>query len=756
MKLSLTLSYGFIAALTLTAMNANAQTEYKQAPVPISTVWGENMTPETAWPNHPRPNLERANWANLNGLWDYAITTANAKAQPETWEGKVLVPFAMESSLSGVGRSIEPNEAIWYRRSFNVEDLGGQRLLLHFDGIDFRSQVFVNGIEVTDIPHESGILPQTLDITEAVKIGNNELVVYAWDPTNTWQVASGKQYVNPHGIWYTRVSGIWQTVWTEIVPETYITSYEVYPDINNETAFVKINTSGNLMGAKAKIVVKDANNKKVASGKVKNWDEPVALKIAEAQLWSPENPYLYNMEITLDSKSGTDEVKGYFGLRSIEMRKDKNGIQSFYLNNKKIYMLGTLDQGWWPDGLLTPPSDEAMEFDIRFLKEAGFNMMRKHIKVEPMRYYYLCDKLGILVWQDMPSGAGDVNQRYGMYRRELKGMVDYLQAIPSIVMWVPYNEGWGEQDAFMVNSTLTWLMNYDKTRLVDGPSGWTDHGVGHAKDMHNYPGPGMFDLMQDRISVLGEFGGLGLAIKEHLWQDKGSWGYVSDTETKDSFDRYVSLMNRLSFLASRGLGASVYTQTTDVEIEINGLLTYDRKVDKYGRENLRAIHQKVYDSVDKYYEEIALIKPEENWKYTIEAPANGWEQPQFDDSKWKTGKAGFGNQVIKKDSQNAHVNTSWETPNIWLRKSFEWDGIGTFDLAFLNIYFDENPVIYLNGQEIAQFKDWNGNYDPKYIVDIQAFQKALKKGTNVLAVSCQNAQGGAYIDLGLYILKESK
>ncbi len=734
--------------------NTNGLAEYKQAPSPLMTVWGEEMTPETAWPLHPRPNLERTSWQNLNGLWDYAVTAINAPEQPEVWEGKVLVPFAMESALSGVGRLIEPDEAIWYHRTFAVDGLGNDRLLLHFDGVDFRSQVFVNGVEVTDYPHESGIIPLTVDVTDAVKEGSNDLLVYVWDPTNTWQNATGKQVLKPGGIMYTRTSGIWQSVWMETVPSTYVTGYEIDSDIDRGIAYVTLKTKGNLMGAQATVTVKDGKGKKIASGKVKNWDKPVELKIKAPQLWSPDNPYLYDMEIALKSSGGTDKVKGYFGMRKIEMRKDANGIPSFFLNNEKIFMQGTLDQGWWPDGLLTPPSEEAMIFDIQFLKDAGFNMMRKHIKIEPMRYYYLCDKLGLLVWQDMTSGPGNVNARYGMYRRELKQMIDLLQPIPSIVVWVPYNEGWGEPEAFKANATLNWVIGYDKTRLVDGPSGWTDYGVGHIKDMHNYPGPGMFDVMPDRISALGEFGGLGLAVPGHVWADNKGWGYVSDNTVEASFERYTSLMKRLARLASQGLAASVYTQTTDVEVEINGLLTYDRKVDKYGAGNLKKLHAEVYEGATKYYTVKEAQPIAQEWKYTFEQPAAGWEKPDFNDSNWKNGKAGFGNAIIKRDNSLAQVNTVWDTKNIWIRREFNWD----FDpdgaaAVALRIFFDENPVIYLNGVEIARFSGWNTNYASEEI-DITLFKKALKKGKNVLAVSASNESGGAYIDLALELMEE--
>jgi len=755
MKLSKSLYIGFCAALLATAGIENVFADYKQAPSPLMTEWGESMTPETAWTFYPRPNMVRDNWSNLNGMWDYAITKKNQAQKPEKWDGQILVPFAVESALSGVGRRLDPNEVIWYHRTLNVDDLGGERMLLHFDAIDFRAQVFVNGKEVTDFPHESSILPFAVDITDAVKTGTNDLLVYIWDPTDTWQNATGKQVLKPGGIMYTATSGIWQSVWTEKVPATHITGYNFEGDVDNGYAYITLKTVGNLMGADAQITVKDADGKNIASGKVTDWTKPVELRISDPKLWSPESPYLYDFEVKLNSKSGTDKIKGYFGMRKIEMRKDQFGAQSFFLNNKKVYMLGTLDQGWWPDGLLTPPSAEAMMYDIKFLKDAGFNMMRKHIKREPLYYYYLCDKMGIMLWQDMASGPGDVNTRYGMYRKELKGMIDYLQPIPSIVVWVPYNEGWGEPEAFKANATLSWVMDYDKTRLVDGPSGWTDYGTGSMKDMHNYPGPGMFDLMPNRISVLGEFGGLGFAVKDHVWAANKGWGYVSDQDQAASFERYSSLMSRLNVLAARGLAASVYTQTTDCEVEINGLLTYDRKVDKYGRENLKKLHDKVYEYAEKSLKSQVIVPAEQEWKYTFEQPADDWFKADFDCSSWETGKAGFGNDVIVKDNANAKVNTKWDTSSIWMKRDFNLDQDIDLDTVMMNIFFDEDPEIYLNGVKIASYEKWNGNYVDMPI-DLATFKKALKKGKNSLSVHCTNKTGGAYIDFSIVAITTAK
>jgi beta-galactosidase/beta-glucuronidase len=581
---------GFTVAAAVCAGALSVLAEYKPAAAPLMTAWGEKMTPETAWREYPRPQLVRDAWTNLNGLWDYAVTPKNAE-RPEAWQGQILVPFALESALSGVGRLLEPGELLWYRRTFQAQPHKGQRLLLNFGAVDFRTQVWVNGIEVTDVPHESGNLPFSVDVTKAVKSGDNELVLSVWDPSNEGMQSVGKQQLKPGGCMYTRVSGIWQTAWLESVPETYVSGYKTVTDIDAGTVSVAVQAEGNLMAAQAEVeALRDG--KVLAKGEVEAWDRPVTLKLKAPQLWSPATPNLYDLRITLTSASGKDVVKGYFGMRKIEWRADEKGVPRFYVNNQKTFLQGTLDQGWWPDGLLTPPSDEAMAFDISLLKGCGFNMMRKHIKIEPLRYYYLCDKLGIMVWQDMVSGWRDGEDRYALYRRELKGMVDLLQSVPSIVMWVPYNEGWGQPGKAKTNMTQTWVRRYDPTRLVNGPSGWTDHGVGDALDLHRYPGPDMLPVMPDRLSVLGEFGGIGLAIEDHTWAKGRSWGYVSDKTTEESFARYTALLEKLAKLASYGLAASVYTQTSDVEIEINGLVTYDRKHVKYPPAELKKLHQK--------------------------------------------------------------------------------------------------------------------------------------------------------------------
>ena len=613
-----------LAAVAAVTMGTQA---YQPAKGPLMTEWGEKATPENAWREYPRPQMVRGNWTNLNGEWDYAVTSVtNTPGRPEKWAGKILVPFAIESALSGVGRLLEPDQFLWYTRKIQVEKKDGERTLLHFGGVDFRAMVFIGHREVTDVPHAGAHEPFTLDITDFAEPGENELTVCVWDPTGRREDFSinsrGKQDLAPHGCFYTRVSGIWQTVWMEQVPEKYIRGYKVTTDVDNSTVKLDLDLVGS---GEVEVQIHEVAGKTFTTPVAEDGDGTVVeVKIPDAKLWSPEEPNLYHFT----AKYGKDMISGYFGMRKFEKRKDAKGIWRFYLNNKPYYVMATLDQGWWPDGLLTPPSEEAMAHDIRTLKDCGFNTMRKHIKVEPLRYYALCDRMGLLVLQDLPSFNGvaqspyrvETVTGYGFQRYELKAMIDNLRKVPSIVMWIPYNEGWSQPGEFLTHATLDWVRRYDPTRLVNGPSGWCDFEGGsplfdcHPKweiphkpdgvceagdvvDQHCYRGPEMPPVNARRISFLGEFGGLGHPVEGHLWKTaKGSWGYggIEDTKTREGLEKtYLGLMDRLEDLARKGLGGSVYTQTTDVEIEINGLMTYDRKVLKYDPKVLRAAHEKI-------------------------------------------------------------------------------------------------------------------------------------------------------------------
>ncbi|MEM6504117.1 MAG: sulfatase-like hydrolase/transferase [Planctomycetota bacterium] len=577
-------------------------------PNTLMTVWGRDVTPDNAWTEYPRPQMRRDQWVNLNGRWDYAITGDNQKAAPKAWAGEILVPFPIESSLSGVERLLKPTEALWYRRSFEAPKYDGGRLLLHFEAVDYRCEVFVNGKPVGG--HVGGSSPFSLDITDAVKETDNELLVRVEDETGNYQLV-GKQALIPKGVWYTRVSGIWQTVWLEPVPESSITNVKITTQINPATIVVAPETTD---GNSFRVVVKDKDKVIVkATG-----EGPVTIKVPGAKLWTPVTPHLYDVIVQLLDDDGNviDTVESYAGIRTVGKKRDADGHLRFTLNGEFVFHFGTLDQGWWPDGLLTPPSDEAMKFDIEWLKLAGFNMIRKHIKVEPRRYYYHCDKIGMLVWQDQPctnaesrktwpkwtrlkpnpSDADWPDEAHEQYMHELDQMITTLESHPSIVMWVPFNEAWGQHRSMKVGK---WIVERDPTRLMNVASGGNFFPVGDVVDHHQYPHPGFpFEdgangRLDNYVKVVGEFGGHGLPAKGHQWKTaKRAWGYGGLPKDEAEYkQRYVESIRRLADLRAKGIAGGVYTQTTDVEGEINGLLSYDRHVQKLRPIELEKIHK---------------------------------------------------------------------------------------------------------------------------------------------------------------------
>lgn len=575
----------------------------------IVSTWAENIDVTNVHQEYPRPQMVREDWVNLNGLWDYAITPKEAN-KPANFEGNILVPFAVESALSGVGRTVGKDSILWYNTNFKAPSSRNKRLLLHFGAVDWKSEIFINGQSVAT--HEGGFDPFTVDITDYVKGRTQELTVKVWDPTDEGPQPRGKQIRNPHGIWYTPVTGIWQTVWIEAVPETHIVSTKHTPDIDNEELSFTAKVANAKAGDQLRVTVLDGQQE--VSSQEFGVNEERKLAITNQKLWSPENPHLYDLNIELLRNGKViDQVDSYFAMRKISMEKDSKGIQRMLLNNEFVFQYGPLDQGWWPDGLYTAPSDEALKFDVIKTKEMGFNMIRKHIKVEPARWYYHCDQLGMLVWQDMPSG--DLGNRWdsrpgvfglateqdrsaeseAYYKKEWNLIMDALHNFPSIVMWVPFNEAWGQ---FKTKEITEWTMEKDPSRIVNSASGGNFHPTGHIVDLHNYPEPAMPspDLFgEDYILILGEFGGLGLPVDDHVWQQKDNWGYQSFKTPDELFDRYSALMDRIPNLIRAGLSGAVYTQTTDVEVEVNGLMTYDRKVIKIPVEKLKQVHQKLYD-----------------------------------------------------------------------------------------------------------------------------------------------------------------
>jgi len=574
----------------------------------LITTWGEGVTAQNAWTEYPRPQLQRHQWQNLNGNWDYAITSVKQKELPTEWAGKILVPYCLESKLGGVQRLLDATEALWYRRTFNAKAAKGERQLLNFEAVDYRCEVFVNDKSVGR--HQGGNTPFAFDVTDALKNGRNVLIVRVEDETEGWQLR-GKQTLNARGIWYTQVSGIWQTVWLEKVSSSYIKNLKIATDARAGTITVRPIIKGS---GKVSVVVKDGG-KVVAEGT--GSEQTIKLKVTNAKLWSPSSPHLYDIEATLLDAAGNelDRVQSYAGIRSVGKVKDTDGHWRFTLNGKPIFHWGPLDQGWWPDGLLTPPSDEAMLFDIEWLKQAGFNMIRKHIKVEPRRYYYHCDRLGMMVWQDQVSGgqkpkwtrlapnpqdAQWPQKEHDQFMLELERMISSLENHPSIVVWVPFNESWGQHRTVEIGE---WTAKRDPSRLVNIASGGNFWQAGDIVDAHSYPNPnfpfdqgegGRFD---DFIKVMGEFGGHGYPVKGHLWDaNRRNWGYGGLPKNKAEYkERYATSLKMLNELRSKGIGGGVYTQTTDVEGEINGLMTYDRKVIKIPANELAGLHAVLFE-----------------------------------------------------------------------------------------------------------------------------------------------------------------
>ena len=597
---------GIIAAALMTSCSGAGERNWAPVGDRIMTVWGESLDPSDVLSEYPRPQMERGEWMNLNGLWEYAITPA--EAEPEKMDGNILVPFAVESALSGVGRAVGENEALWYEREFTVpEEWAGQRVLLNFGAVDWKAEVYVDDTFVGD--HTGGYAPFSFDVTDMLAKGKkHSLKVKVTDRTDKWFQPRGKQVSQPEGIWYTAVTGIWQTVWMEPVPAAHIDSYYAVADIDAGTLAVTVDAAVEDGDVVEVVLLADGAPVAKAEGR------EVTLAVPEMRLWSPSDPYLYDLEIkVLRDGAAVDAVKGYTAMRKISYAADKDGHKRMLLNNEPLFQYGPLDQGWWPDGLYTAPSDEALAFDIEKTKEMGFNMIRKHVKVEPARWYWHCDRLGMLVWQDMPSIADNStnvwdNRTYANgtdtpvpddakanYYKEWGEIMSSFKVFPCIVTWVPFNEAWGQFDT---EEVVKFTRAQDPTRLINYASGGNFVKCsGDILDLHNYPHPEMYLYDKDYINVLGEYGGIGWPVEGHLWQPDRNWGYVQFKSADEVLDTYEKYADMLIDLIDDGFAGAIYTQTTDVEIEVNGLITYDRKVVKLDIERLSAINRKVIESM---------------------------------------------------------------------------------------------------------------------------------------------------------------
>ncbi len=739
------MSLGMLLAANVVSHTLAA--DWQPSKGPLMTRWAAHVSPGRSHPEYPRPQMRRNTWKNLNGLWEYAIRP-KAETEPEAMDGKILVPFPVESALSGVMQPVGESKRLWYRRTFCVPKAWKHcRVLLHFGAVDWDATVMLNGKPLGQ--HRGGYDPFSFDITNSLKPdGDQELVLSVWDPNDSSFQPRGKQVNKPGGIFYTPSTGIWQTVWLEAVPQTYIRSLQVTPNVAKQNVEIEVDAVGLCPQDSLRAVARGGACVFASSAAC---DNKITMAVPNAVLWSPNHPFLYDLSVCIcRGNQPVDAVKSYFAMRKISLGKDEAGIVRLMLNDKPLFQVGPLDQGFWPDGLYTAPTDEAMRYDIQVTKDLGFNMIRKHVKVEPARWYAACDEIGILVWQDMPSGDQSIGGNDPDLRRSLESAQQFEtewtniiaanRHFPSIVMWVPFNEGWGQFDTARI---VEFTRQLDPTRLVNCASGWTDRGVGDVHDMHSYPGPGMFPVESERASVLGEFGGLGLPLEGHTWQSKDNWGYKSFTTKEDLTAAYLQLISKLRPLIGKGLSAAVYTQTTDVEVEVNGLLTYDRAVLKMPAQEIAAANATLFLPPPKVH----VIAPTsqhspQEWRFTTSSPSADWYQPEFDAASWTKGPGGLGS----KETPGTVVRAVWKSPEIWARRQFDMTSVPRGDVQ-LAIHHDEDAQVYINGVLAADLHGYTSDYTLATIRP--EARAALKTGKNLIAVYCKQTSGGQYIDVGL-------
>ena len=747
-------SWPLAAILALSAWPASAA-DWKPADGPLMTRWSKDVRADKPLPEYPRPQMVRSEWQNLNGLWQLAFgKQGDAPPVGKTLDRQILVPFPVESALSGV---MKHSDRLWYRRMFATPQAwAGRRVLLHFGAVDWEATVWVNGQEMGG--HKGGYDGFSFDVTDALKPGaENELIVRVFDPTDAGTQPRGKQVNNPGGIFYTPTTGIWQTVWLEpVAREASIARLKIVPDLDKNQVNLTPEVSGDPAGMTVTTTILDGGKSVSGGNGSPSANNPLLLP-PNAKVWTPETPFLYGLKVDL-LKDGrvVDSVASYFGLRKIEVAKDDKGVNRLMLNGKAVFQVGPLDQGFWPDGLYTAPTDEALRYDIEVTKQLGFNMTRKHVKVEPDRWYYWCDRLGLLVWQDMPSGDKSINpdqpdivrspESARQYDVELKAMIDGLVNHPSIITWVVFNEGWGQFDTRRV---ADWTKKYDPTRIVDAASGWADRaGVGDLHDLHAYPRPQAPPLEAKRAGVLGEFGGLSLGVDGHTWTNK-IWGYAGTASGAELTRKYERLLREgWDFRDSKGLNALVYTQITDVETEANGLLTYDRAVIKVDIDRTVAVNR---GDVSRIPVPRTIVPTSQEsgqpWRYSTDKPSGTWQAATFDDSAWKAGPGVLGTAT----TPGANVRTTWNTPDVWARRTFDLPPVNPAHLL-LSVLHDEDAEIYINGALAATVKGHTGSYDELPIAP--EARAALKPGKNVIAVHCHQTVGGQSIDAGLIELKD--
>ena len=707
---------------------------------PIMTKWAADVDVNNPWPDYPRPQFTRSDWQNLNGVWEYQPgAPADAVPAGQKLSSEILVPFAVESALSGV---MEHHDRLWYRRSFTVNPgWAGKRILLNFGAVDFESEVYVNGKSVG--VHKGGYLPFSYDITDYLNgNGPQELIVRVFDPTIEGGQPRGKQTTNPGGIMYTPTTGIWQTVWLEPVSAAHISDLKIVPDIDSKS--VKINVNAPDAPADSTVTIKVKDGGKVVKTVMAKPNTELNIPISRPKLWSPDRPFLYDLDVTLaQGATVSDRVGSYFGMRKSSIGVDK-GVKKMFLNNKFVFQIGPLDQGFWPDGIYTPPTEAALKADIQSMKDLGFNMVRKHIKVEPARWYYWTDKLGLVVWQDMPSANSYTDHTPPVdkdeYEAELKGMVETLYNVPSIIMWDTFNEGQGQYDTPRLVSLVKSL---DPSRLVNEASGGGYTGSGDVLDVHSYPPPACPAPSATQALACGEYGGIGLIVPGHTWRPTGG-GYTEVKDGSDLVALYAEFANMLKgFRDQKGMSAAVYTQITDVETELNGLLTYDRVYKCDPAAIAKANHFRY--PVPVYKEVIPTSeKKAQTWKYTTMNPGADWTKASFNDSSWQSGPGGFGTV----GTPGAVVGTTWNTPDIWLRRSIDFGKLKADQIAnlFVRDYHDEDIDVYINGVLAYHAEGYVSAYETRAIS--KEAKAAIVPGMNEVAVHCRQTRGGQGVDVG--------
>ena len=753
----------FTALALMAATNLTAA-DWVRKKAPIMSEWGEKINPDKVWTEYPRPQMERSEWMSLNGPWDYCKKKSvdlSYNLSPTAFNQKILVPFPIESALSGImDTNFEENtqSTFVYQRTFKLpKAYKGRHILLHFGAVDWKCAVYVNGQKAGS--HSGGSDPFSMDITPLLRDGEEqEIQVTVTDSTNHGGQPLGKQTLKPGGCFYTPVTGIWQTVWIEPVDAAHVSSYNVTSDIDAGTVSLTVESAST--SATADIIVKDGR-KTVATLTGIPVNSARTVSIPNAKLWAPGSPHLYDMDIHLyHNGTQTDRVKGYFGMRKIS-RGMVDGHPCMLLNNKPLYQFGVLDQGWWPDGLLTPPSDEGMRYDIEVVQSLGMNMIRKHIKVEPARWYYYCDKMGMLVWQDMPSKSFDENGSIGSqefirqnFYDECTRIVNTLKNHPCIVVWVAYNEGWGQYASGNDSHTrrgVEAIRKADDTRLINAASGWVDFEAGDIIDQHSYPVPSLqSNPLNERVAVCGEYGGITLKVEGHLWKGN-DMEYTSVADSKALAERFNAYTVALQGLQEQGIWASVYTQTSDVEQELNGLLTYDRKVFKIAPEEQASVREEILRTIHNRSRQTVVVdaadtSSDEVWSYTTVTPSGDWYAPSFDDSRWDKGQAGFG----AGGPPNTFVRNAWNTSDIYIRRHFS---IGNLSQAQINalqlwLYQDDDCEVYLNGVKAYEVKGWTTRYVAQPITP-KALATLKPNSDNVMAIHAHQGYGGQYIDAGL-------